>query len=375
MEKKRIVIASDSFKGTLSSLEICHLFQNEIKNREDIEAIYLPIADGGEGSLDAISHILEGRYIDIEVYNLYLNKMKTRFFVDKHDNAYIETASCAGLTIAREENDPGMVSTFGLGQQIVKAVQLGYKKIYVFLGGSATNDGGVGLAIGMGAKFFNKSKEQFIPAGLTLKEISRIDNSKPQALLKGINVYALCDVKSPFYGKEGAAYKFARQKGADEDEIKELDDGLKYLAKIINRDLGVDVSKIEGAGAAGGLGGGLFTFANAKICSGINSILDLIKFENQILNSDIVISGEGKLDRQTLDGKVIDGVAKRCLKMNKPLALIVGISELSLKEVQKVYPCAKYLFETNEKHLPFEEVKASSRKDYTHQIKKLLSNI
>ncbi len=372
---KNIVIASDSFKGTLSSLDICRLFKKELENREDISATYLPIADGGEGSLEAISKILEGRFVNIEVYGLYLNKVKTRFFIDKNNNAYIETASCAGLALAKEESDPGIVTTFGLGEQIVKAISLGCKNIYVFLGGSASNDGGVGLAFGMGAKFLNRSREQFIPVGLTLKDIARIDLSKPKQILKGVKITALCDVQSPFYGKEGAAYKFARQKGADEDEIKELDDGLKHLAKIIKKDLDIDVAKVPGAGAAGGLGGGLLAFCNAEIKSGINTILDLIKFENQVENADIIISGEGKLDKQTLDGKVIDGIAKRCQALGKPLALIVGNSELSLKDIQKKYPCVEMLLETNENHLPFEEVKDNARKDYLAQIEKLLSSI
>lgn len=370
---KTIAVASDSFKGTLSSLEICHLFQHEIRNRNDIKLVPLPLADGGEGSLTAISEVIPGRYVDIEVNDLYFNKIKTQFYVDKDNNAYIETASCVGLTLAKKDNDPGLVTTYGLGEQFLKIIDMGIKNIYVFLGGSASNDGGTGLASALGTKFFDKENKPFIPTGLALKDIDRIDNSAVINKLNGINIIALSDVKSPFYGIEGAAYKFAKQKGANEEEIKILDDGLKHLANIVNRDLGIDLSNVVGSGAAGGLGGGLYAFSNAKISSGINTILDLIHFDEVIKGADLVISGEGKLDGQTYDGKVIDGVAFRCEAINKPLGLIVGISEISLEDIKKSYPCISFLYETNEKYLPFEEVKKNAKEDYINTIKKLLN--
>ena len=371
MKKKTIVIASDSFKGTLSSLDICNLFKSELKNREDINPIFLPIADGGEGSLEAISNILEGQYIDIEVTDLYFNKIHTRYYIDKNNNAYIETASCVGLGLAKENNDPGLVTTYGLGEQIKDALSRGVKKVYIFLGGSASNDGGVGLVAALGTKFFDKDNKEFIPTGLTLKNISRIDNKN----VKEADYVALTDVFSPFFGVEGAAYKFAPQKGASKEEVELLDEGLRHLASIINKDLGVDISNTPGAGAAGGLGGGLIAFAHAQVKSGINTILDLINFDEIISNADLVISGEGKLDKQTFDGKVINGVASHCIKMNKPLDIIVGISEVSLDKVKELYQCVSNVYETNENHLPFESVKKTAKIDYIKQIRKLLQNI
>ena len=375
IDMKTIVIASDSFKGTLSSLDICHLFEGELSKRSDISPIYFPIADGGEGSLTAISTILEGRYVSLFVDDLYLERREVKFFIDNDNNAYIETASCVGLTLARKDNDPGKVSTYGLGEQILKAIDLGVKNIYVFLGGSASNDGGVGLASALGTKFYDIDDEEFIPNGLTLRYIEKIDNSKTKELLKGINIIALSDVKSPFFGVEGAAFKFAPQKGARKEEVILLDEGLKHLSTVINKDLNVDISNVPGSGAAGGLGGGLLAFCSAKICSGINTILDLIGFDQAIAKADLVISGEGKFDKQTYDGKVIDGVAKRCMKANKPLSIIVGISEASLDDIRKTYPCITNIYETNERHRPFEEVKKSAKEDYVVQIKKLLSNL
>ena len=369
MSKTKIVIASDSFKGTLSSLDICNLFKQELENNKDVFATYLPIADGGEGSLEAISNAIDGRFIDIEVTGLYFQKVKTHFYVDINNNAYIETASCCGLVSARSDNDPGKVTTLGLGEQIVKAKELECKNIYIFLGGSASNDGGTGLACALGTKFYDKNDNEFIPTGLTLKDVVRIDNSNHL----DVNITILSDVKSPFYGIEGAAYKFATQKGASKEEMKLLDEGLEHLSNAIKKDLNKDISNIPGAGAAGGLGGGLLAFTNATMKSGINAILDLISFDEKIKGSDIVISGEGKLDKQTYDGKVIDGIAKRCEKYHKPLIIAVGVSEISLEELKKIYPCVLDLYETNEKHLPFKEIKKTAKEDYLKIIHKILS--
>ena len=371
MLKRKIVIASDSFKGTLSSLDICNLFRNELKNREDINPIFLPIADGGEGSLEAISNILKGQYIDIEVTDLYFNKIQTRYYVDKNKNAYIETASCDGLTLANKDNNPGLVTTYGLGEQISDALERGCKTIYIFLGGSASNDGGVGLAAALGVKFFDKKNKEFIPTGLTLKNVTRIDTKN----VKEADYVALTDVSSPFYGPEGAAFKFAPQKGATPEEVVLLDEGLRHLSNVINKDLSIDISHAPGAGAAGGLGGGLIAFLNARVKSGINAILDLISFDEIIKDADLVVSGEGKLDKQTFDGKVINGVASHCIKMNKPLDIVVGISEVPLDKVKEIYPCVAHVYETNENHLPFEEVKKTAREDYIKQIRKLLNNL
>ena len=375
MDRKKVIIASDSFKGTLTSLDICCLFHAKFSKIDSISPIFLPIADGGEGSLEAISNATDGRFELLEATNLYFQKMRTRFFVDDDNNAYIETASVVGLTLARKDNNPGLVTTYGLGEQIKKAIDLGIKNIYLFLGGSASNDGGAGLASALGVEFFDQDKKSFTPTGLTLKNITRIDNTEALKLLKGINLVALSDVASPFYGEEGAAYKFAPQKGATPEQVKELDDGLRHLSEIMKRDLNKDISTTPGAGAAGGLGGGLVGLLNASIVSGINTLLDLIHFDEYLKDADYVITGEGRLDRQTLDGKVIDGIAKRCMKANKPLIILVGISELSLEEIQKKYPCVVSLYETNEEHLPYEKIKGNAKNDYLKQIDRIIEDL
>ena len=363
---KNIVIISDSFKGTLSSLDICHLFKDELKDRKDIKPIYIPIADGGEGSLLSVSFIIPGKFIEVEVKDLYFNKIKTKFYIDNGNNAYIESASCVGLNLAHQDNDPGLVTTYGIGEQIKKAIELGIKRIYVFLGGSASNDGGAGLASALGTTFYDKNNKPFIPTGLTLKDIDHFDIC---TFPNDIEIIALSDVKSPLFGPNGAAYTFAKQKGASEEEIVLLDDGLKHLSDLINKYLNKDIANIPGSGAAGGLGGGLAAFTNAKIESGIDTFLDLVNFDERIKNADLVISGEGKLDKQTFEGKVVDGVASRCLKNHKPLSLIVGVSEIPIEEVKRRYPCVINLYETNPEHLPFEKIKNSAKEDYRKVIK------
>ena len=372
---KRILVVSDSFKGTLSSQDICSLFLS-YRNRNDLLINALPVADGGEGSLDTISKIVDGRFIDIEVHDLYFRKSYARAFISEDNKAaYLECASTVGMSLANQDNNPGLVTTYGIGEQIKYLINIGIKDIYVFLGGSASNDGGVGASIPLGTKFYKENGETFIPTGLTLKDISRIDNTETQELLENIRIYALNDVKSVFYGDNGAALTFAKQKGATDLEITLLDEGLQHLASIIKRDLNIDVSNIEGSGSAGGLGGGLYSFMKATMLSGVNTILDLMDFDNLIKNVDVVISGEGKLDKQTLEGKLIDGVAKRCQNAYKDLYLIVGISEISLEDLHQKYPVIKGIYETNKEHKPFIEIKDNAKKDYISTMEILLKDL
>ncbi len=370
----KIVIASDSFKGTLSSFDICHLYKDELVQHPSIIAQYLPIADGGEGSLKAISNSVKGRHIIVKAKNPYFNEIDTQYFIDKDNNAYLETASCAGLCLIEKLN-PRMTTTYGLGQQVFDALKRGCKRIYIFLGGSATNDGGCGLFTALGTKFFNTEGKVFVPTGGTLIDIARIDNSLTDNLLKDIEIIGMCDVDNPLYGLSGASYIYAPQKGADKKMIVDLDEGLKNLAQIVNRDLGKDIAKVKGSGAAGGLGGGILAFGHGQLESGIEAILNLIEFDMKIDDADYIISGEGKLDRQSLSGKAIKGIATRCQKFNKKLILIVGISEFTIEEAQEFFPCIVDIIETNECHIPFSKIKNQAPQMYTKAIQELLSKI
>lgn len=368
----KIVIASDSFKGTLSSLDICRLWQEELVKYPHIKAEYLPIADGGEGSLEAIAYSIKGHYVPITVKDPYFKDIETRYYVDENNNAYIETASCAGLTLIKELN-PMKTTTYGLGEQVLDVVKKGCKKIYIFLGGSATNDGGCGLFAAIGTKFFNKEGEEFIPTGGDLKDIVRIDNSLTTNLLKDIQIIGMCDVNNPLYGHNGAAYVYAPQKGADEKMVAELDEELKNLDKTVKKFLHKDIAKIEGSGAAGGLGFGILAFGNGSLKSGIETILNLCDFEAKIKDADFVISGEGKLDYQSFNGKVGKGIANRTRKNNKRLVLIVGRLDVSINDAINRFSSIEKIIETNSQNLSFELVKDSASEMYKKAIGEFLN--
>jgi len=370
----KIIIASDSFKGTLSSLDICRLFEEELQHYPSIIAHYLPIADGGEGSLQAIAQSIKGRYISLKTKNPYFKNIETQYFIDNNNVAYLETASCAGLCLIKKLN-PAKTTTFGLGQQVLDGLKKGCKKFYIFLGGSATNDGGCGLFSALGSKFYDKNGKQFFPTGGTLINISQIDNSATEKLLKDVQIIALCDVTNPLYGPNGAAYVYAPQKGADSKMSVSLDQGLENLSKVIKKDLGLDISNVQGSGAAGGLGGGLMAFGHGQLQSGIDTILNVLNFDIIISDADYIISGEGKLDKQSLAGKAIKGIASRCQKYRKKLFLIVGTSELLLKEVQSQFSCVEEIIETNVHHLPFENIKQCAPQQYKEAIVTLLKRI
>jgi len=368
----KIVIASDSFKGTLSSLDICRLWKEELKKYPSITAEYLPIADGGEGSLDAIAYSIKGHYISITVKDPYFKDVDTRYYIDNDNNAYIETASCAGLTLIKELN-PMKTTTYGLGEQTLDAISKGCKKIYIFLGGSATNDGGCGLFAAVGTKFFNKEGAEFIPVGGTLKDIVRIDNLVAQNRLKDIQIIGMCDVTNPLYGPDGAAYVYAPQKGADEKMVIQLDEGLRNLAHIMEKDLRKDVAEIKGSGAAGGLGFGILAFGNGSLESGVETILNLCDFDAKIQDADFVISGEGKFDYQSFNGKVVGGIANRTQKSNKRLILIVGRLDVSVNDAVNRFSSIEKIIETNPKNLSFEIIKDAASEMYRKTIRGFLN--
>ncbi len=368
---RKVIIASDSFKGTLSSIEISDIFATYIKSlNQDIEVIKIPIADGGEGSNEAISKSIEGSFKTIKVKGPYFIDMEVQYYFDKNKTAYIETASSSGLSLVLDNKNPSLTTTYGLGQQIKAAIENGAKHIVVSLGGSCTNDGGCGLFAALGTKFYDKENIEFIPTGKTLINIERIDNSETEELLKDINITAMCDVNNPFFGPTGAAYIYSPQKGADEEMVKMLDDGLKHLSSIIFKCLHKDISILPGSGAAGGLGGGLVAFGNAHLKSGIETILDLVDFDEKLKDVELVYSGEGRLDRQSFSGKVIDGVAKRCQKKNVPLKLIVGASLINKEEAKQMLPIIDDIYVTNYQNLPFDEIKNKAREMYIDCLKR-----
>jgi len=322
----KIIIASDSYKGSCSTMEVANSIERGFnKIYKDIDIIKLPIADGGEGTVEALVIGTNGRYEDAYVVGPLGEKINARYGIIYRDIGIIETAAASGLTIIDKEKLNPMISTsYGTGELIRIAMEKGIKKIYVGLGGSGTNDGGVGMAQALGISFTDKNGIEIGPGGGQLGKIKNIDISNIHPKLKETEIIGITDVQNTLCGTKGASYIFGPQKGATEKMVKELDDNLKYLADLIYKFLGKDIINMPGSGAAGGLGGGLVAFCNGTIESGIDKVLDIIDFDNYLIDVDLVITGEGRIDEQSKYGKVPVGVAKRAKDRNIPVIAIVG---------------------------------------------------
>lgn len=327
----------DSFKGTLSAVRICLILADcarEIFPHAVISSI--PAADGGEGSCAAFL-LAAGSDGEIKTSTvsgphgcsgsaLQSSCIRTSWVLfNQGQTAMIEMASCAGLPLAGLNPNPKLTTTYGVGELIDEALNTGrVKEIILGLGGSATNDGGCGMAAALGVRFLDKEGQSFVPTGGTLSKIEHIDLSSLNPRLKSVKVSAMCDIDNPLYGPNGAAYIFGPQKGADPAMVKELDAGLRHLAEVIKRDVGMEVSDIPGAGAAGGMGAGCLAFLSAELKPGINCLLDAVHFEEAAKKADCIITGEGLLDGQSLQGKVVLGIARRAKAVGCPVVALVG---------------------------------------------------
>jgi glycerate kinase len=253
--------------------------------------------------------------------------------MDAIETAFIEMAEASGMhLLKKEEQNCYYTTTLGTGELIVNAIDKGAKTIILGIGGSATNDCGIGMATALGFKFEDENGKDLLPIGKNLNKIHAINTHKVLSSLKHIKFRVACDVTNPLYGKEGAAYIYGPQKGASATEIKNLDDGLKNIAMLFKKQFNIDVQNIKGTGAAGGMGAGTFTFLNAELKSGIDLIKDLISFDDKIKEADWIVTGEGKLDSQTLSGKTISGVLESSKKYNIPVAALCGSVTLSIKQ-------------------------------------------
>lgn len=321
------ILVPDSFKGTMSSAEICAIMRERIIAHDPgAGVISIPVADGGEGSVDCFLEAMGGERVMMEVCGPFAGEVVAAVYglVEQGKTAVMEMAACAGLPMTEGRMDPRLSTTFGVGELMLDAVRRGVKKMIVGLGGSATNDGGCGAAAAVGMRFLNAAGAAFIPTGGTLGEIARIDCTERSPVLAGVEIVAMCDIDNPMYGENGAAAVFAPQKGADPAMVAELDAGLRHLAGIIRRDLNQDVSNIPGAGAAGAMGAGMVAFFGARLQMGIDAVLDTVGFEKLAAGADLVLTGEGRIDSQSLRGKVVIGVARRAKKLGVPVIAVVG---------------------------------------------------
>lgn len=354
-----ILIAPDSFKGTLTAHEVCDIIGQAFADTiNDIKITKLPAADGGEGLCACLHKICGGEMKMAETSGVFFEKMTAEYLMLSDKTAVIEMAACAGLPLAGDNKNPEKATTFGVGELIADAVRSGAKRIMLGLGGSATNDCGFGMASALGWKFTDKNGKEFIPTGATMIDAEGI--TKPENPID-IPVVAACDVDNPLYGENGAAYVFAPQKGADTDMMNRLDNGLKHASGIIKRELSVDVSSMKGAGAAGGMGAGAVAFLNAELKRGIDILLDTADFESKAAEAELIITGEGRLDSQSVNGKVISGIANRAAALGKKVIAICGSGGEGAEEIKKLGVSELYF--SSEADKPFNEIIKTCKED------------
>lgn len=323
---KKVIIIPDSFKGTLSAKQICRILKEKVHQQfPACEVVTVPVADGGEGSVDCFLEALGGRKETVQVHGPYMELMEAEYGILSDGTAVVEMASCAGLPLVEDRKNPKKTTTYGVGELILAAAKAGSKRIITGLGGSCTNDGGCGMAAALGIRFYDAQDREFVPTGGTLKEIRRIDMSRREKLMDQIELLAMCDITNPLTGPEGAAHVFSPQKGADEGMIQELEAGMVHYASILEQTVQIPkIRELPGGGAAGGMGTGMAALLGAKLIPGIQAVLDTVQIDTLAEHADLILTGEGKIDSQSIHGKVLSGIARRGKALGIPVVAIAG---------------------------------------------------
>ncbi len=333
----KVIVAVDSFKGSLSSLKVGEAIKIGIKKVFPSASIkIIPMGDGGEGTVEALVNATMGTFVTYEVTSPIGEPVESIVGILPNGTAVLEMASASGLVLVpQDKRNPLKATTWGTGELIRKVIDSGYKNILIGIGGSATNDGGAGMVQALGARLLDQEGRELPLGGEALINLKSIDLSDIDSRLSEINIKVMCDVTNPLCGPLGASYIYGPQKGATPEMIVTLEKSLENYARVIKEQLGVDVKDVPGAGAAGGLGAGLVAFTNAQLQNGVDTILDAIGFDELLPDYDIVISGEGRIDQQSIYGKLPIGVAKRALKFGKPVIAIVGSIGSGTEELYK----------------------------------------
>lgn len=333
----KFVFASDSFKGSLSNRKINALLASSLKKyMPDAQCKSLLMADGGEGTMDAVVSYCHGRKVSLPVHDPLFRSIQAEYGILDDGSAIIETASASGLPLLKDnERNPLITSTYGTGELIHDALLKRCRKVYITLGGSATNDGGTGALTALGTRFLDASGNVLKGTGENLKNIKTIESSDLMPEVKETEFILLSDVKNPLCGKDGATYTFARQKGADDTMMKELEEGMENYRNLMIRYYGINADRMEGAGAAGGCGAGFAVFLHAEMQSGIETVLNLERFDEIIQDADYVITGEGCTDWQSAYGKVLQGVGEHCQRFHIPCIAISGSLGKGHEEILK----------------------------------------
>ena len=327
----RILIAPDKFKGSLTAKQVCDALAAGIGRKiPNAECISFPLADGGDGTAEILTYHSGGRMVKVTARDPLLRPIEARYGLSPDNaTAFIEMADASGLRLLKpSERDVMKATTAGTGDLIRDAIGNGARTIILGIGGSATNDGATGAAHALGFSFFEEDGQSFLPDGESLSRIFRIDKSGVFRELNEVNFIAVCDVDNPFTGDSGAAAVYAPQKGASSEQVDELERGLRHLARLFRTEFGKEVTDLPGAGGGGGFGGGAVAFFNATLRRGTEVVFEYTGFEEQVLKADVVITGEGKIDDQTLHGKVVAGVAALAEKHSKALIGVTGINSL-----------------------------------------------
>lgn len=346
---KRCLVLSDSFKGTLSSPDICRIARSLHIPGWHIDA--LPVADGGEGTTDCFLDACGGQRIALPVSGPFGGTIDGFYGLLPDGTVVVECAAAAGLHQAEGRSDPETATTYGVGQLLAHALDHGAKRLILGLGGSCTNDGGCGAAAALGVRFYDRQGRGFVPTGGTLADIETIDLSGRHPGLRPGVLTVMCDIDNPLYGETGAAYIFAPQKGANDACVQRLDAGLRHLAAVLYEQLDAEVDTLPGGGAAGGFGAGCAALLCGALRSGITTVLDTVDFDRRAVGCDLVVTGEGSFDAQSLGGKVVSGVADRCQKLRVPAAVLAGRvalppeqwAPLDLRAVRSINPAGATL--------------------------------
>ncbi len=322
----KILIAPDSFKGSNSSLKVAEAIEEGVyRVFPDAEIEKVPIADGGEGTVEALVQANEGEMLHLSVKGPLGDPVESFYGIVDEGTAVIEMAAASGLDLVPEERrDVRRASTYGTGELILHALEQGVEEIILAIGGSATNDGGTGMASALGYRFLDEQGSELPPGGAGLKQLAKIDDSRVDPRVKAAQFRVACDVSNPLTGERGASAVYGPQKGAAPQDVKELDAALQKLADVVQKQFNLDAEETPGAGAAGGLGYGLMVFCGASLEKGIDIVLDAVNFDERLEHKDLVITGEGKIDGQTAYGKLPVGVAYRAKQKGVPVLVIAG---------------------------------------------------
>jgi glycerate 2-kinase len=335
----KILLAPDKFRGSLSANEVCEAMTEGILQAcPTAQITALPMADGGEGTAQLLTQCTGGQLRTLRVQDPLGRPVEVMYGLSANgQTAFIEMATASGLALLEQhERNPLLTSTFGTGQLIADALAQGATHIILAIGGSATTDAGIGLAAALGWQFLDKNGEALLPIGQNLGAIATI---VPSSNLPHFTVEVACDVNNPLFGINGAAYVYALQKGADTAAVQQLDAGLEHFASIVQRDFNREIANVAGAGAAGGLGAGALFFLNATLKSGVEIVLQQTRFNDHLAEVDLVLTGEGKIDEQTLQGKLVAGVAQAAAAQNVPVAALCGTLLVAPTELKKIGVC------------------------------------